>query len=82
MVRKNAINKSKQPVPRDLLQHIDRTSSPAHMDKLRNSIDFIVDENTPALAVGDGIVIFVIALKSEDLIHLLGPYKLYCNCAL
>ena len=59
MVRKNAINKYKLPVPRDLLQHIDRTSSPAHMGKLRNSMDFIVDENTPVLAAGDGIVIFV-----------------------
>jgi murein DD-endopeptidase MepM/ murein hydrolase activator NlpD len=59
MVRKNAINKYKLPVPRDLLQRIDRTSSPAHMGKLRNSIDFIVDEDTPVLAAGDGIVIFV-----------------------
>jgi murein DD-endopeptidase MepM/ murein hydrolase activator NlpD len=59
MVRKNAINKYKLPVPRDLLQRIDRTSSPARTGKLRNSIDFIVDEDTPVLAAGDGIVIFV-----------------------
>ena len=50
MVRKNAINNYKLPVPKDLLQRIDRTSSPAHMGKLRNSIDFIVDNETPVLA--------------------------------
>ena len=59
MVRKNAINKYKLPVPKDLLQRIDRTSSPAHMDKLRNAIDFIVDKETPVLAADDGIVTFV-----------------------
>ena len=59
MVRKNAINKYKLPVPKDLLQRIDRTSSPAHMDKLRNAIDLIVDKDTPVLATADGIVTFV-----------------------
>ena len=59
MVRKNAINKYKLPVPKDLLQRIDRTSSPAHMGKLRNAIDFIVDKETPVLAAEDGIVTFV-----------------------
>jgi len=59
MVRKNAINKYKLPVPKDQLQHIDRTSSPAHMGKLRNAIDFIVDKETPVLAADDGIIIFV-----------------------
>jgi len=38
------------------LEHIDRTSSPAHIGKLRNAIDLIVPENTPVLAAGDGIV--------------------------
>jgi murein DD-endopeptidase MepM/ murein hydrolase activator NlpD len=72
MVRKNAINKYKLPVPRDLLQRIDRTSSPAHMGKLRNSIDFIVDEDTPVLAAGDGIVIFV-----KDSSNIGGPNPFY-----
>jgi len=59
MVRKNAINKYKLPVPKDLLKRIDRTSSPAHLGNLRNAIDLIVDEETPVLAADDGIVIFV-----------------------
>ena len=36
---KNAINRYKLPVPRDQLQRIDRSSSPAHLGKLRNAID-------------------------------------------
>jgi murein DD-endopeptidase MepM/ murein hydrolase activator NlpD len=59
MARTNAINKYKLPVPKDLLQRIDRTSSPAHLGKLRNAIDFIVDKETPVLAADDGIVTFV-----------------------
>jgi murein DD-endopeptidase MepM/ murein hydrolase activator NlpD len=59
MVRKNAINKYELPVPKHLLQRIDRTSSPAHLGKLRNAIDFIVDNDTPVLAADDGIIIFV-----------------------
>lgn len=56
---KNAINRYKLPVPKDLLKHIDRTSSPAHWGKLRNAIDLIVDEETSVLAAADGIVTFV-----------------------
>ena len=56
MMRKKAINSYKLPVPKNLLQRIDRTSSPAHMGKLRNAIDFIVYEQTPVLAAADGIV--------------------------
>jgi murein DD-endopeptidase MepM/ murein hydrolase activator NlpD len=37
----------------------DRTSSPAHHDNLRNSIDFIADEETSVLAAADGIVNFL-----------------------
>ncbi len=59
MMRKNAINRYKLPVPQNLLQRIDRTSSPAHMGQLRNAIDIIVDEETPVLAAADGIVTFV-----------------------
>lgn len=56
---KNAINRYKLPVPKDLLKRIDRTSSPAHLGKLRNAIDLIVDEETSVLAAADGIVTFV-----------------------
>ena len=59
MMRKKAINSYKLPVPKNLLQRIDRASSPAHMGNLRNAIDFIVDEQTPVLAADDGIVTFV-----------------------
>jgi murein DD-endopeptidase MepM/ murein hydrolase activator NlpD len=54
-----SINRYKLPVPKDSLKRINRTSSPAHQGKLRNAIDFIVDEETPVLAAADGIVNFV-----------------------
>ena len=56
---KNAINRYKLPVPKDQLQRIDRSSSPAHLGNLRNAIDFIADEETPVLAAADGIVALV-----------------------
>ena len=52
----SAINKYKLPVPKNLLQSIDRTPSPAHIGKLRNAIDFIADIGTPVLAAEDGLV--------------------------
>ena len=55
----NTINSYLLPVTKDKLQRIDRTSSPAHVGKLRNAIDFIVAENTPVVAAADGIVTFV-----------------------
>ena len=55
-INKSAINKYKLPVPKDLLKRIDRTSSPAHIGKLRNAIDFIADIGTPVLAAEDGLV--------------------------
>ena len=57
--QQKAINKYKLPVTKDLLQRIDRTSSPAHLGKLRNAIDFVVNKETSILAADDGIVIFV-----------------------
>jgi hypothetical protein len=72
MTYKIAINGYKLPVPEDLLQRIDRTSSPAHLGKLRNAIDFIVDENTPVLAAADGIVSFV-----KDNSNTGGPNPMY-----
>jgi murein DD-endopeptidase MepM/ murein hydrolase activator NlpD len=58
-VKKSAINKYKLPISKDLLQRVDRTSSPAHVGKLRNAVDFIADKGTPVLAAADGIVTFV-----------------------
>ena len=72
MVRKNAINKYKLPVPNALLQRIDRTSSPAHLGKLRNAIDLIVDKDTPVLAAADGIVTFI-----KDISDIGGPNPAY-----
>ena len=56
------------PIPKNKLQRIDRISSPAHVGKLRNAIDFIVAENTPVLAAADGIVTSV-----KDDSHIGGP---------
>ena len=64
----NAINNYSLPVPKNELQRIDRISSPAHVGKLRNAIDFIVAENTPVLAAADGVVTFV-----NDDSHIGGP---------
>lgn len=55
----NAINHYSLPVPKNALQRMDRRSSPAHVGKLRNAIDFIATENTPVLAAADGVVTFV-----------------------
>jgi murein DD-endopeptidase MepM/ murein hydrolase activator NlpD len=54
-----ARNKYRLPVPQDVLRSADRTSSPAHVGKLRHAIDLLVPENTPVLAAADGIVTFV-----------------------
>ncbi|MDQ4073500.1 MAG: M23 family metallopeptidase [Thermoproteota archaeon] len=55
----NSINKYLLPVPKNSLERIDRTSSPAHVGKLRNAIDLIVPINTPVLAAADGVVTYV-----------------------
>ena len=47
------------PLPRKLLQRIDRSSSPAHIGKLRNAVDFIAPKGTPVLAAADGIVTYI-----------------------
>jgi murein DD-endopeptidase MepM/ murein hydrolase activator NlpD len=65
-----------------MLQRIDRTSSPAHMGKLRNAIDLIVDEETPVLAAADGIVSFVKDRKRDltnfiVITHSNGEYSRY-----
>lgn len=73
-MEKRAINRYRLPVPENLLERIDRTSSPAHAGNLRNAIDFIVPENTPVLAAANGIVIYV---KDESIIG--GPNPIYWN---
>ena len=44
------------PVPREMLQRMDRSSSPAHIGKLRNAVDFVTPIGTPVLAAAEGIV--------------------------
>jgi len=58
-LEKTAINRYRLPVPKTLLERVDRTSSPAHTGKLRNAIDFIVPDNSPVLAAANGIVTYV-----------------------
>jgi murein DD-endopeptidase MepM/ murein hydrolase activator NlpD len=55
-LEKSAINRYRLAVPKNILERVDRTSSPAHSGKLRNAIDFIVPENTPVLAAANGVV--------------------------
>jgi murein DD-endopeptidase MepM/ murein hydrolase activator NlpD len=47
------------PVPKDAIAKMDRTTSPAHIGKLKNAVDFIVSVNTPVLAADQGLVTFV-----------------------
>lgn len=54
-----AKNSYRIPVPREMLQRIDRCSSPAHIGKLRNAIDFVVPKNTPVLAAAEGAVTYI-----------------------
>jgi murein DD-endopeptidase MepM/ murein hydrolase activator NlpD len=73
-LEKNAINRYRLPIPKNLLERIDRTSSPAHVGNLRNAIDFIVPENTPVLAAANGIVTYV-----KDDSSMGGPNPVYWN---
>lgn len=68
----NTINEYYIPIPKNSLQKIDRTSSPAHVFSLRNAIDFIAPQNTPVLAARSGIVTFV-----KDDSNIGGPYPYY-----
>ena len=65
------------PVPREMLQRMDRSSSPAHIGKLRNAVDFDAPMGTSVLAAADGIVIY-----TNDDFNVGGPdasYWLYTN---
>ena len=76
-------NKYKIPITKDFLQKIDRNSSPAHIGKLRNAVDFIAPEDTPVLAAANGIVTYVKDDSNTGWSRpiLLGLYKFYCNYA-
>jgi murein DD-endopeptidase MepM/ murein hydrolase activator NlpD len=67
-----ANNTYRIPIPKNSLQKIDRTSSPAHVLSLRNAVDFIASQDTPVLAAADGIVTFV-----KDDSNTGGPYPSY-----
>ncbi len=43
-LERNAFNSYGLPVPKNLLERVDRTSSPVHTGNLRNAIDFVVPE--------------------------------------
>jgi murein DD-endopeptidase MepM/ murein hydrolase activator NlpD len=73
-LERSAINRYRLPVPKNLLEKVDRTSSPAHAGNLRNAIDFIVPENTPVLAAANGIVTSV-----NDDSTIGGPNPIYWN---
>ena len=42
-----------------MISRIDRTSSPAHIGKLRNAVDFLAPIGTPVVAAANGIVTYV-----------------------
>lgn len=71
-LERSALNRYRLPVLKNLLERVDRTSSPAHTGNLRNAIDFIVPEGTPVLAAADGIVVFV-----KDDFTIGGPNPIY-----
>ncbi len=51
-----AVNRYALPVPKDKMERVDRTSSPAHTGRLKNAIDFIVPQGTTVFAAADGVV--------------------------
>lgn len=73
-MERNAINRYRLPVPRNSQNRVDRNSSPLHTGKLRNAIDFIVQEHTPVYAAANGIVTYV---KDDSTIG--GPNPIYQN---
>jgi murein DD-endopeptidase MepM/ murein hydrolase activator NlpD len=54
-----AKNKYIIPVPKEMLYRIDKSSSPAHIGKLRNAVDFIASKGTPVLAAAEGVVTYI-----------------------
>ena len=75
-MERKAVNRYRLPVPKKVLERIDKTSSPAHVGKLRNAIDFLVPENTPVPAEANGIVIMLkMILTLEDLTQFFGTIQ-------
>lgn len=62
------------PIEEALIQRIDRYSSPVHIGKLRNAIDFLAPINTPVYASCDGMVIY-----TKDDSEIGGPNPSYWN---
>lgn len=56
------------PILRHLITRIDRISSPAHVGKLKNAVDFLAPVGTPVIAAADGVVTYV-----EDSFNIGGP---------
>jgi murein DD-endopeptidase MepM/ murein hydrolase activator NlpD len=54
-----ARNKYKLPISLDNLISIDNHSSPAHLGRLENAVDFVAPENTIVLAAAPGTVTYV-----------------------
>jgi murein DD-endopeptidase MepM/ murein hydrolase activator NlpD len=54
-----ARNKYQLPIPLDKLVSVDTHSSPAHLGKLKNAVDFVAPENTTVLAAAPGTVTYV-----------------------
>lgn len=73
-MERRAINQYRLPVPKNFLERVDVTSSPAHIGTLRNAIDFLVPENTPVLAATNGMVTYV-----KDDSDIGGPNPVYWN---
>lgn len=65
-------NKYSLPVKMGQFTKIDRTTSPAHVGKLKNAIDFLCKEGTPIYASLEGEVVFV---KQDSNVG--GPDKKY-----
>ncbi len=74
LLKMRSRNKYQLPIREGEFRKIDRTSSPAHVGKLRNSVDFVCDEGTPVYASLAGEVVWV---KSDSNIG--GPDRKYWN---
>jgi murein DD-endopeptidase MepM/ murein hydrolase activator NlpD len=51
------------PIKKDMILRIIQKESPAHVGKLKNSIDFLCNEGTPVVSAGSGTVV---AVKSDS----------------
>lgn len=66
----STVNRYRYPVRIDQRARISYEESPAHVGRLKHSVDFIVEEGTPVVAAADGTVI---DLKSDSDIGGLEP---------